>query len=194
MKTKTINLYDFDELTKEQQDKAVENLRDINVDYDDWHRFILEDETEKLAKIGFADAEINYSGFWSQGDGASFTCKHVDLLPLAHKLSNNKSISKLEQALDAGDCTASVDSIDSHYCHENTARFYLEINNEDITDEQRALLEQFEADAEALRKELSQDIYKVLRDAYEDATTDEAVIETIKANEYTFNENGKIES
>ena len=37
MKTKTYNVYYFDELSKEAQEKALERYYDINVCYDDWY-------------------------------------------------------------------------------------------------------------------------------------------------------------
>ena len=45
---------------------------------DDWADCILEDEVDKLREMGFLDAEISWSGFWCQGDGASFTCRNID--------------------------------------------------------------------------------------------------------------------
>lgn len=36
MKTKSYNVYKFNELSEESQQKAIENLYDINVDYDWW--------------------------------------------------------------------------------------------------------------------------------------------------------------
>lgn len=46
---------------------------------DDWHDTLLEEIKEELETLGFTDAEISYTGFWSQGDGASFTCDKIDL-------------------------------------------------------------------------------------------------------------------
>ena len=44
----------------------------------DWDDCILEDEVDKLREMGFLDSEISWSGFCSQGDGASFTCRNID--------------------------------------------------------------------------------------------------------------------
>jgi hypothetical protein len=65
----------FDELTKEQQTKVLDNLRDTNVDFDDWHDGVQEDFTSVLELLGFCDIKTFYTGFWSQGDGASFSAK-----------------------------------------------------------------------------------------------------------------------
>ena len=68
---KTVNAYQFNELPEAIQEKV---LNDFNVDplYD--HDPILEGMTEDLEAIGLEDIDIKYSGFWSQGDGLSFTC------------------------------------------------------------------------------------------------------------------------
>ena len=36
MKTKTIEIYEFDELSESAQDKAIDNIRTINNDYEWW--------------------------------------------------------------------------------------------------------------------------------------------------------------
>jgi len=46
---------------------------------EDWHDTILADIFDELSDEGFPDAYIQYSGFYSQGDGASFTCDKIDL-------------------------------------------------------------------------------------------------------------------
>jgi hypothetical protein len=38
-----------------------------------WHDTLLEEIADELSDEGFPDADIQYSGFYSQGDGASFT-------------------------------------------------------------------------------------------------------------------------
>lgn len=45
---------------------------DVNTDHD-WWDCTVETWKNALAEIGFLDADIRFSGFWSQGDGASFT-------------------------------------------------------------------------------------------------------------------------
>ena len=40
---------------------------------DHWYECVIEDWKAKLKRKGFHEAEIVFSGFGSQGDGASFT-------------------------------------------------------------------------------------------------------------------------
>ena len=71
MLTKSINLYTFDELDTEIKEKVIAQHRDIDVE-GEWHGFIYEQWIDKLNKIGYKEAKIHFSGFYSQGDGACF--------------------------------------------------------------------------------------------------------------------------
>jgi hypothetical protein len=55
---------------------------------DYWHDPIIEHHIEKLEELGFDDPKIEYSGFWSRGDGASFTSKSLDLQVFLKKYRN----------------------------------------------------------------------------------------------------------
>ena len=65
--------YSFEELSPEAQKNALEELWDINIEYSDWHEPIIEDFEGEMKENGLTDIEVSYSGFNSQGDGASFT-------------------------------------------------------------------------------------------------------------------------
>ena len=66
------------ELPENIQKKVLEEYRDWTTDHD-WWDYIYENWIEKLGGLGFNDVEISFSGFWSQGDGASFTAKSIDV-------------------------------------------------------------------------------------------------------------------
>jgi hypothetical protein len=70
--------YTFDQLSDKLQKEAIEANRDINV-YDDWHEHVIDGFQEDLGEMGVGDVEVEYSGFYSQGDGASFTGKVEDM-------------------------------------------------------------------------------------------------------------------
>ena len=78
MKTKTINLYKFHELTEEQQAKVIDKYSDINdeltCDLITWDEHFVQGLKEK----GFLNPDISYYLSYSQGDGASFTCSEFD--------------------------------------------------------------------------------------------------------------------
>lgn len=57
---------------------------------DDWYEWVTDEWKEKLEALGFRNPEIQFSGFGSQGDGASFTADAVErnwrrLMPRAVK-------------------------------------------------------------------------------------------------------------
>lgn len=197
MKTKTIQLYEFDELSEEAKAKVLENNRDINVDDSHWYSFVYDDWKERLEGMGFEDPQISFLSFWSQGDGASFTSKRVDVLKFltAQKAKGRfKSILKAIKA-DKAEVNASVGRIDRRYSHEHAVKAYVEYYStedrfsadENLADELRDFI------ADTVRT-LSRKIYRELEEEYDGLVSDEAVIDTIKANEYTFRSNGSIES
>lgn len=65
----------FNELSPEQKQKVLDKNRHYNTDFDWFEESIGEFKT-KLEKLGFYDVKVEFSGFSSQGDGASFTAKH----------------------------------------------------------------------------------------------------------------------
>ena len=76
--SKTLTIYSFNELPEDVQASTIEKNRDTNVfSGSNWYESVLDWWKEKLEIIGFEDADIRFSGFWSQGDGASFTA-HCD--------------------------------------------------------------------------------------------------------------------
>lgn len=66
--------YEFDELSDDAKKTAIENHRDWNL-FHNWYEYTIEMWKERLESIGFEDADISFSGFCSQGDGASFTAR-----------------------------------------------------------------------------------------------------------------------
>lgn len=68
----TITVYKFDELEGRAKERAATKLRDWATDHD-WYENVYECAKEDGAKRGFEIEDIRFSGFWSQGDGASWT-------------------------------------------------------------------------------------------------------------------------
>lgn len=96
MKTITKECYTFGELLElEKEGKVshavVESVRQQLAEWatDDswWYECVYDTWKEALKQIGFYNVEIHFSGFWSQGDGASFTAS-IDWEPLLDFLSS----------------------------------------------------------------------------------------------------------
>lgn len=113
---------------------------------EDWHDCLLEDIKEELETLGFTDAEISYSGFWSQGDGASFTAdvnvehffnSHLDTMTFKFsgrldKTDTGEAVNDflkfietedkffIKRLIDKDFFRASIVRISNQYVHENT--------------------------------------------------------------------------
>ncbi len=70
--------FKFDKLSDEAKEVAREWYREHMNDYE-WWDHIYDEWKEELNDMGFYNVEIAFSGFWSQGDGASFTADSFDL-------------------------------------------------------------------------------------------------------------------
>lgn len=168
----------FDDFSEKDQKKIIENYRDINVDHD-WYEYTIEDMTKILELLGFNDVKIEFSGFWSQGDGASFTAEFVPAKAgeLKRRLKRTQEYAKgvptfdyihmnfSPEELEYG--SVSVYKISHHYSHSNT----ITSDNDDLKEFARAF---------------SNYIYRQLEKEYEYYTSDESIAETIRANEYEF--------
>jgi hypothetical protein len=174
MQTKTINLYLFTELNEEQKNKVIENYQDINVDYDQWSGYILEDWVEKLARQGFEDANIQYSGFWSQGDGASFSAS----VNLEQFLKGRRIATKYAKELkdEQEDGQGIAITTGGLYSHE----YMMSIDSNLSAELEAFILEE--------ARDQARKIYKDLQSDYESLTSPEQIADTLKANEYLFNE------
>ena len=187
MKTITLQLFTFDELDEKAQEAVLDKLRHVNVDDDYWYEATYSEWKEQLAKRGFEDAEIRFSGFSSQGDGASFTCKSVDALKWAKALKIKLSRA-MQKAFKEGELTANVSRNGfGSYVHDMTICADIEGEAEGVDGNEYAPL------ADAMTEDartLSRLLYRALENDYEYRTSDDAVKECIEANEWTFEKNG----
>lgn len=86
----------FDQLEDYAKEKALDRERDSVLRDQDtyWSECITDDWKSELDKLGFSDSEISWSGFSSQGDGASFTCKRVDTYKILEAYARYGSLEK----------------------------------------------------------------------------------------------------
>ena len=177
---------------EEVKEKAIENNRYINVDSDDWYEFVISDWKEKLEQVGFSDPEIHFSGFYSQGDGACFDCKSFDISRLLKNLDfTDKQKARIVELQDDFSISIEKNGFYNLYSHERTR--YTEIDYFFVEKQSdKDLLLNLEKQIEEMRLDFCRKIYSELRDAFEDLTSDQAVYDTLQANEYLFEENGKI--
>jgi hypothetical protein len=196
METRTYTVYKFNELPAESQAKALEKYRYFNVDFQSWDEPILEGAKEDLKAAGFEEAEIFYSGFYSQGDGASFEAV-CNLKKLMEGLP--KKFNTLKRFVNNERIKGHIlkNSYGNRYSHENTRYFEFEedfANGEkELTDKQRKLLNELQEILEKERYSHSLKIYRSLRQDYEELTGDEAVKDALLSNDYDFTVEGCID-
>lgn len=90
--------------TKEQL-ALIEEHRNWNVEHIDWHDSTIEHfiQTAKDFGIETDGAQISFSGFWSQGDGASFTfdrAKAYDVIMAHVAIDQNPEYNSIDEMTD----------------------------------------------------------------------------------------------
>lgn len=187
---KTINLYTFEELTKEVQDKLIEKNNDINVEFNWWDTDI-EELQQELEEQGFMETEIHFSGFYIQGYGASFT-SNIDLEQFLEYHKIKEIYSDLLPHIQEGTITAYVYRLSHQYSHENTCAIELETQGLDYDirhacDTQLNHLKEF---IETVRVQECLKIYNQLQETYEYLTSPEAIREALTSPHLQYTENG----
>jgi hypothetical protein len=202
MKTYTIL-----ELNTEAKEKALQSImndsifqnRDVDLD---WAVENAQDELEE--GFGLANVEVSFSGFCSQGDGASFTGRVVNIPKFIRAIGiKDEILDKAMQALDEV-YEMSIVRIDSRYVHENTVRFDLDPIDDtelilmspfgigDITLDLNDLLVEIGLEDKASKwvKEKSREIYDKLERAYGEEFSEDAAEEWADQWEIQFDEEG----
>lgn len=217
--------YSFEELSPEAKEKALDHFRDANVDYDGWHDHIIEDFKEDLLhNFGFDEVDVQYSGFYSQGDGASFTgycgnsekfmknglgiTKSTDLIDMGEekKSDDDDLVDLMGDLRDIGfdtrerykpdDFYFSVVRNTHRYSHENTIEGEIEVDEIELDrDDDRdpdGMIDGLTDQTTEWARSKSRELYDMLYKEYEYLTSDDAVEDTIIANDYKFKEDGSL--
>lgn len=198
MRTQTIEIYKFSELSNDAKERARDWYRQNGLDYE-WYDFTIEEWKELAGLLGIEIDNIYFSGFSSQGDGACFTgsysyrkgwkqaIKKETGGELYRKLENIGDQLQEEQKKYFYGITASIHHT-GRYCHEQSVTVSVD-PGEHISGYWSDTCDMEENITDTLR-ELMQDIYYSLQSEYEYLTSDEAIDEAITANEYEFTESG----
>lgn len=208
MRTVETKVYTFDELSDRAKERARDWYRD-GMETDDYAEYVIEDAARMADILGInlrtrtatlmsggtrQEPQIYWSGFSSQGDGACFVGTYsyrkgstraikreapqdTDLHEIAETLRDvqKRNFYRLE---------ASVTHT-GHYSHEYSTTievFDREDNYRDLGADEGVV-------KDALR-DFMRWVYRSLEREYEYQTSDEQVDETIRANDYEFDEQG----
>ena len=177
----------FEELNEKQQAKAIDEHRYINVEDFIWNDFLYEDLQSKMKEYGFDDITISADTSFCQGSGASFTCDNIDIEKYLRKTKQYTKYRKLHQLIKDKDLTGTIERISHRYNHSNTVDCNLVVSyNIDITTVQDDLVGELQQDIIDYVRGECDEWHKVLENHYLNLTSDDAVKETIIANEYDF--------
>lgn len=184
----------------QSQDELIDKYWDINVDHD-WYRYTYDDYKIEMQTKGITVAEMNFTGFYCQGDGASFTGR-VDMIQFL-------KVHELEQRFmgatffaGQGELWAEITRGSSRYSHENSVSVNLIVDSynnyeddstryqvyETMQEVMEHEIKDLETEVEDICKGYMQDLYSKLREEYESLTSREAIWETIVANELNLTE------
>lgn len=169
MRTIETTVYKFAELSEQGKQKAIEGLMDINVDFD-WWQFIYLDAKNVGIEIGGFDIDR----------GAYVQIEVYDPLETANKILKDHG-EMCETYSNAKQFIEERDALVSKYSNEGDK--VPEENEYDFDCE----LDELETE---YKKTLEEDYLSLLRAEYEYLTSEEAIIETIKCNEYEFTVDG----
>lgn len=196
--------FTFQELNPAAQQRAIERYADSI--WGDWYEHVYADWEPRLKNEGFQDPKIMFSGFWSQGDGASFKAWFYFTGAEAEKwlteqdkeLLIAKRVEWKMDGFDPGDLifegsidrsgrsshhmTMDVTGVRPSFYHENgpVADFAYEFAKYAF----HSILEH--------ARDLAQEIYQDLEKEYEYLTSAENVAESSDANDWRYNEYGEL--
>jgi hypothetical protein len=199
MKTLKVKVYEYKELNDDAKKKAREWYLEGGLNYP-WHEFQVEDAKEFLESKGFIDPEIMFSGFCSQGDGACFSFKGIDIQKLKNdpkkerpelEVIFRKHFTKglLEQVCPIAENLSIAGSHSGHYCHEFSVSVSCEFYGEGKGGDNAA--DVFSVAVRDFQRELSSHLYKSLEKEWDYLNSVVAVEESIESNGYTFTKDGK---
>ena len=192
MKVKKIPVYEFKELNDTAKDKVREWHSQIVSGYN-WWDYVVEEWVEKLKEKGINTdiKQVEFSGFASQGDGASFTGTiDVPKFMLAHGLVGEFLPIYAEAVSADSNVWAKLVRIDRHYCHSRTVD--IESSEMTVDIESSEEIYYLEQNILGMCREYMNELYKELQNEWEHRGSDESIIEDCEANNWMFDASGRV--
>lgn len=202
--TTTRTLYLLHELPEDVQQKACEKFNEHGLDHDWWEDTYSDFETiceiigvdiGRRQNSKGSEPKIYFSGFWSQGDGASFFGRYRYAKDSKKKIREHApQDTELHRIADAlfdiqkahsYTLAAEITSLGSNYSHSNTMSVESYHETKEITSETYK-------EVQRLLRSLADWLYKGLQAEHEYLTSFESFKEQCEANEYEFTEDGRL--
>jgi hypothetical protein len=185
-RTIEIQAYKFDELSETAKQKVLEKFYDLNVDYD-WWDFIYEDAKTVGIKITSFGLDRHKDCDGEFYDNAEEVAEKI-LKEHGESCETHKTAQSFMD-----DCENLRDTAKKEW-----EKYLAEHPNEDEReweDYEEYFGDKYESDFDDLCEEFEKDIFSdyadILQDSYDYLTSEEAIVESIEANKYEFDENGK---
>lgn len=203
--------FQFHELSQSAKDHVCQKYAEWGMNHE-WWEHIYEDYRERCEAAGFLDPQFSFSGFWSQGDGACFSCERfvfdgADALNYLTKEDHDYVLVKIAEArLNGFQTTFHISgriTAGGHYYHRYSMGVGQWFADFDPTghDGADALLQcvadkiSWEASSELVleaARDIAHDLYKSLQDEYEYQISEEQVALNAEANDWRFSESGDL--
>ncbi len=187
--------------------KTIDKYRHINVDGIDWWEYTYNEFTESMEQVGIEVDNMYFSGFWSQGDGACFDGRIADTKLFIDKHFTPTDYPMIRKLLSSGGAITFRCKHSGHYYHENCTSFDVDCDlfayvmdkptdfHEQVVermDEQLDLeMDDFEKASVEIFKNHMRTLYRTLEKEYDYLVGDEAVTETIIANDLNETDEGE---
>ena len=206
---KTIKLYTFKELNENTRDDIISNyLQDLPCW---WSDDVEERIRNEASSIGIEDFDFSWSGFWSQGDGLSFTGSlnfKSWLIILAERLNptqfaelgekSPRDVVMLQESkrINWGDCR--IERETHQYVHENSVSVtwpnsqLCNLNNTKDPQRMQTFGDGVKIALNEWKDELCNKWYSELQEAYEAHTTRDNIVENIMGHDHLFTSTGII--
>jgi len=192
-RTKTLVLRQFEECSKELQEKILDKHRDIDSEFwgsnmDEFSDLYI----RTLEEQGFMNPKIRYDLSCGQGSGASFTCNSIDLDALLKnvEIPHKQALINILKEY----CEVKIEENASwSYMHKHSCLVSFNYpSSKDLPLLDRAVDKVIDI-IEEKRLQACDTLYEQLENDYEYLESDECIKETLIANEYYFDEEGNID-
>ena len=194
--------YSFEELPKEIQEEIVQKEQQYISEFDSewWSDPIIEGFHEDMGALGLTDIEVEWSGFWSQGDGASFTAR-------VYNSDNKKFITEALgiKVLDevADNLSIAIRRESTRYSHHNTMIAHVEVDGDDevekdmgtgmiITIDVESAIPPIEEALGEWARNRAKKLYDDLETAYNEQLSEENIIEDLIARGEKYDIDGNL--
>ena len=188
-------VYTVDELTGRARERALAKLAEWAT-HEDWREDVYEDAISLFAHLGIEARKLKFSGFWSQGDGASFEgtwkADRVNYAVLAANMPKDSKLLAIGLALQAFALEfplAEVIITRSNQCYSHSGTMTIDVYPEGDDSETGSI---DDSPAEQLMRDAADWLYARLEAEHAYLTDEAQLIENAQANGYEFEEDGSI--